>query len=97
MHKDGMMRNEKNIFRHELIGLRVEIRKAKNKSYNKIKGTIIDETKNSIILEKDGKRRNILKKGTIFLIHLNGKKIEMAGDMLLGRPEDRIKNKIKKW
>ncbi len=97
MHKDGMMRNEKNIFRHELIGLRVEIRKAKNKSYNKIKGTIIDETKNSIILEKDGKRRNILKKGTIFLIHLNGKRIEMAGDMLLGRPEDRIKNKLKKW
>ena len=97
MHKDGMMRNEKNIFRHELIGLRVEIRKAKNKSYNKIKGTIIDETKNNLILEKDGKRRNILKKGTIFLIHLNGKKIEMAGDMLLGRPEDRIKNKIKKW
>ncbi|RLJ04837.1 MAG: ribonuclease P protein subunit [Candidatus Aenigmatarchaeota archaeon] len=91
------MRNEKNIFRHELIGLRVEIRKAKNKSYNKIKGTIIDETKNSIILEKDGKRRNILKKGTIFLIHLNGKRIEMAGDMLLGRPEDRIKNKLKKW
>ncbi|MCD6215886.1 MAG: ribonuclease P protein subunit [Candidatus Aenigmarchaeota archaeon] len=91
------MRNEKNIFRHELIGLRVEIRKAKNKSYNKIKGTIIDETKNSIILEKDGERRNILKKGTIFLIHLNGKRIEMAGDMLLGRPEDRIKNKLKKW
>ncbi|MEM5828146.1 MAG: ribonuclease P protein component 1 [Candidatus Aenigmatarchaeota archaeon] len=94
-----MPRNEYNILRHELIGLKVRIYNAKNKSLKKIKGIVIDETYNTLIIEKENKRRKIVpKKGTIFIFTLdNGKKVKVLGDLLIGRPEDRLKKKFPKW
>jgi len=42
--------NKKNIARHELIGLEVEIASS-NKKINGMKGKIIDETKNTITIK----------------------------------------------
>ncbi|MEM0476407.1 MAG: ribonuclease P protein subunit [Candidatus Aenigmatarchaeota archaeon] len=94
-----MVRNEYNLVRHELIGLKVKILDSKNKSLKKIKGIVIDETYNTIIIEKKNKKRKIVpKKSTIFLFELeNNKKVKVLGDVLIGRPEDRIKKKFPKW
>ena len=44
------MRNERNILRHELIGLKVKIYKAKNKNLKKISGKVIFETMHMLSL-----------------------------------------------
>jgi len=87
------MRTAKNILRHELIGLQCEVVSSKNKSQAGIKGKVIDETLKTIVIE--GKR--VAKKDTTFRLILNDKKIDVNGNYLLARPEDRIKKKIQKW
>jgi len=86
-----------NILKHELIGLSCEIISSKNKSQIGLKGEIIDETMKTLLIETDKGRKRIEKKGTIFRIKLNDKKLHIDGNFLFGRPEDRIKRKTKKW
>jgi len=90
------MRNASNILRHELIGLKCKIVGASNKSQIGIEGKIVDETMKTIIINNENKK-TVEKKGTIFRIDIAGKKIEVDGNYLLARPEDRIKKKISKW
>lgn len=94
-----MPRNEYNLVRHELIGLKVKVLDAKNKSLKKISGMVVDETYNTLIIEKENKKRKIVpKKGTVFLFYLeNGKRVKVIGDILIGRPEDRLKKRFPKW
>ena len=87
----------KNLVHHEFIGLNVSVSSLKNKSLN-LKGTIIDETKNTIKIEGfDMIERIIPKKDSLFLFEIpNGDKIEVDGNILSIRPEDRIKKRFKK-
>ena len=72
----------------EFIGSEISIMCSENKALEKIKGKIIDETKNTFkILTKDKEEKTVLKKGTVFMI--NQRKIR--GDEILQRPEERIK------
>jgi len=87
------MRTAKNMLLHELIGLQCEVVKSQNKSQIGIKGKITDETMKTVVIS--GKR--ILKRETTFRITLNGKRIDIYGDYLIARPEDRIKKKVKRW
>ena len=91
------MITSKNLVHHEFIGLKVHATNAKNKSLN-LKGTVIDETKNTIKIEgSDNIERVIPKKGSIFVFEIpNGEKIEIDGNILSIRPEDRIKKRFKK-
>jgi len=91
------MITSRNLVHHEFIGLDVHATGKKNKSLN-LKGTIIDETKNTIKIEgSDNIERVIPKKGSIFVFEIpNGEKIEIDGDILSIRPEDRIKKRFKK-
>ncbi len=86
-----MPRNEKNIRKHELIGLKVEVI-SKNKDLNETQGRIINETKNLIIIETKGKEKKILKKGNKFKIKFGNKKETIVkGEDIFGRPEERLK------
>ena len=91
------MITSKNLVHHEFIGLNVHATSKKNESLN-LKGTIIDETKNTIKLEDMNNCEKIIPKlGSTFLFELpNGEKIEINGDILSIRPEDRIKKRFKK-
>ena len=91
------MITSKNLVHHEFIGLKVHATSLKNKSLN-LKGTIIDETKNTIkIEEENGAEKLIPKRGSIFVFELpDGEKIEVNGNILSIRPEDRIKKRFKK-
>ena len=91
------MITSKNLVHHEFIGLKVHATNKKNKSLN-LQGTIIDETKNTIRIEgEDNTEKMIPKNGTLFVFELpNGEKIEIDGNILSIRPEDRIKKRFKK-
>jgi ribonuclease P protein subunit POP4 len=90
------MRNPKNILRHELIGLQCEITDASNKSQVGLKGKIVDETLRTVIIKNEKKIR-IPKKDTVFRLNLGKQKVDVVGNFMIARPEDRIKKKFKKW
>lgn len=88
------MRTMRNILRHEFIGLMCEVVSSKNKDHIGVKGKVTDETLKTIVIGK----KQIQKKGTKFRVILDDKnKVDIDGNHLLSRPEDRIKKKIKKW
>ena len=69
---------------------------AGSKSLN-LNGIIIDETKNTFKIESEGQEKIIPKKGSIFTFEIpSGEKVEVNGDILSIRPEDRIKKRFKK-
>ena len=76
-------------FPHELIGESVEVVEATNKSLVQLKGTIVDETKNTITLDVGGAQKRVLKRGIV--IKLLRTNLLVKGDELLRRPEDRLK------
>jgi RNase P/RNase MRP subunit p29 len=68
----------------ELIGKKITVLTSVNRTYLGIAGTVVDETKNMLILS-DGKK--LIKEAVI--IEVNGTTID--GKEIVGRPENRIK------
>jgi ribonuclease P protein subunit POP4 len=92
------MISPKNLVRHELIGLTVEVAESTNKFQIGIKGTIVDETKNILTIETGNRLKKIQKKGSVFIFKIpDGKKVKVNGNKIAVRPEERIKLKVKKW
>ena len=87
------MRTVRNILLHELIGLYCQVVGAKNKSIIGVEGKITDETMKTLVIND----KSVFKKGSVFRLTLNSKKVDVDGNYLLNRPEDRIKKKLKKW
>lgn len=87
-----------NLFQHELIGLNVEIIESPNKGLIGIKGKVVDETRNTIRVEvNDGHESVIPKNVAIFHFQTpQGYIVEIDGQILVSRPEDRIKKKFRK-
>ncbi len=84
----------RDILKHELIGLDIEIVDSSNKSLIGKKGTIIDETRNSFVLkDSNGQRIRLLKNVIVFRVKLNSALLEINGKETVGRPEDRLKKK----
>jgi len=87
-----------NLVRHELIGLDVEKVDSTNKVDVGIKGKVVDESYNTIKVEADSGEKSFIKKNVIFLFTLpDGKQVKVNGEIIISRPEDRIKKKFKKW
>lgn len=88
-----------NIFRHELVGLHVEVVKSKHDGLTGIKGQVIDETRNTIRVENsEGHEKLIPKDVATFRFELpEGGLVEVDGRIIVARPEDRIKKKFRKY
>ena len=84
------MRNAKNLGNHELIGLDVSVYKTSSSKLI-VEGRVIDETKNTFVLETPKKENRIAKHGHMFDFNLDGQIIKMDGDRIRFRPEDRTK------
>lgn len=83
-----------NVLRHEIIGLEATARGEKNSI--KINGTIIDETRNTILFDQHGESKRVAKGDASFVFNLGGTLVEVEGWALIGRPEDRIKKKTRR-
>lgn len=75
--------------RRELIGLDIEITKAKSNSLVGLIGKVVDETKNTIVIENNNKKKTILKSQVMILIKNKG--VIIDGKDLVGRVEERIR------
>lgn len=81
-----------NILRHELIGLSVHVRKSLCRSYQCIRGEVVDETRNMLYIKSGLRIKAVPKAACKFVFTLkDGVKVEVDGVKLLGRPEDRLK------
>ena len=86
-----------NLLQHELIGLKVEVFKDSNPHNIYLRGYVIDESRNTLII-KNEKNQCIAKKNAMFKFNLDGESVKVEGNALIGRPEDRVKKKIRrKW
>ena len=85
-----------NLVRHELIGLDAKISDVNNNSQKKIKGKIVDETRNTLTLNQKGIDKKIAKGEASFIFNLGANLVEVEGKTLIGRPEDRVKKKLKR-
>jgi ribonuclease P protein subunit POP4 len=84
-----------NITRHELVGLKTRTSGVTNSCQKRIKGTIVDETRNTLTLNQKGVDKIIAKGEASFIFNLGGTVVEVEGKTLIGRPEDRVKKKQK--
>lgn len=83
--------DEKTLAREELIGCRVTIRECTDPTLDDKSGLIIDETKNTFLIEIGKKEKKVGKNIAKFEFEKDGKKIILDGSKLIFRPEDRIK------
>lgn len=88
----------KNLVKHELTGLKVEIVKSSDPSKVGIKGTVAKETMGLIIIDTGKGKKSVPKKECAFRFFLDKAVVDVDGKALIGRPEDRIKKQqIEKW
>lgn len=92
------MVDPENLARHELIGLDVQILKSKNKSMEGLNGVVVDESRQTLTIKTSKGEKKIPKDICVFVFKLpDGKKVKVDGELLVSRPEDRVKKKFKKW
>ena len=87
-----------NISRHELIGLRAVIARSSNQSLAGTSGRIVDETRNTVKLSTRKGLKVIPKDAAVFRLDLpDGSIVEVDGARLVGRPENRMKARTRRW
>lgn len=99
-----------NLIFHELIGLEVKVNNSTNPSLIGIRGRVINETKNMLVIENSESRElKIPKADSEFIFRVpaelseKGRRsdtfVKIQGNLLLSQPENRIKNikKLRKW
>jgi len=72
--------DENRIVKDELIGRHVKIKECTDSTFVNISGMVIDETKNTFLIETEDKQKRIAKNT-----------ITIKGSRLIYRPEDRTK------
>ena len=79
------------MIRHELIGSEIRIISSLNPSLKNLKGKVIDETKNMMIIETDKGIKKIIKNQIKMELKINGKTMELDGKDLVRRPVESIR------
>jgi ribonuclease P protein subunit POP4 len=73
------------LLKGKLVGLNAKV------AGTEIEGKIVDESRNMLIVEQNGKKKKIIKNSNEFEIIIKNQKIKIDGKNLVGRPEERIK------
>lgn len=87
----------KNLPRHELLGLRVKAKPLKGEVLHV--GEVVGETRNILkVLREDGRIVMLPKVTHIFEFELpSGERVLVEGSILIGRPEERLKKRLRRW
>lgn len=85
------------IIRGEFIGTQAKVSKSTHSGYVGLAGKVVDETRNTFTILHEGKKKKIIKDSAIFHFKFSdGTVVEIDGKLLLGRPEDRLKKRVKR-
>ena len=86
----------RNILRHELIGLEVDVIRSTNRCCDSISGKVVDESRNTLMIKQGESVKRIAKRDALFKFKLPEGCVEVEGSALVSRPEDRVKRKSKR-
>ncbi|MEM0094939.1 MAG: ribonuclease P protein subunit [Candidatus Micrarchaeaceae archaeon] len=89
------MYNNKNIVLNELIGLRVKVVSSLDKKQKGLHGLVIDETKNTLLLETAAGKKRVIKKISVFKFYADNKSFIVEGPEINFRPEERTERAFK--
>ena len=76
------------------IGKDVRILSARNKTYLGMAGRVIDETKHFLVISASKKVVRVAKRGCVFQMSWNSRKINVRGELIEVSPEERLKIKV---
>ena len=83
--------NGSDIRRREFIGLEAEVLESTCAEYLGIRGRVVDETRNTLTIEQDGRERMVPKDCCKFRFAEGEGSFVVSGKDIKFRPEDRIK------
>ena len=85
------------ILQQELIGLNAKVVRSSHPGYMGIEGRVVDETRNTILILHKNKKKIIIKNTSVFDFTMqDGTIVEIDGKAIIGRPEDRIKKRVRR-
>jgi ribonuclease P protein subunit POP4 len=89
--------NPDTIARQELIGLDIVVEQSSNPSQVGIRGLVVDETRNTFLIESDHGVLQVQKRSAsfIFIVPEIGR-VRIRGSILLSQPENRISKRMQK-
>ena len=83
--------------RHELIGLNVFIETHSDRGLVGLSGRIVDETRNTFLLETGRRELRLAKKNAGLIFSLpGGQRVRINGKVLISQPENRISKRMQK-
>jgi ribonuclease P protein subunit POP4 len=86
-----------NLFRQEFVGLNAEVVKSSNLSQMSISGKIMKETRNTLVILHKNVEKTVIKDVAVFhFIMPDGTVVEIDGKTIVGRPENRLKKRIRR-
>ncbi|MDE1768055.1 MAG: ribonuclease P protein subunit [Candidatus Micrarchaeota archaeon] len=85
----------RNIVINELIGLKARVMSSIDKKQRNISGIVIDETKNTIVLDTQSGMKSIIKKISVFKFYTGSDSFTVRGEEINFRPHERIEKAMK--
>ena len=82
---------KRSLEKEEFIGNNLKVINSKNKSLVGIEGKVIDETRNTLLINTQKGEKILLKNDIDFEIIKENKKSLIIGKKIMKRPEDRLK------
>ncbi|MGC9099297.1 MAG: ribonuclease P protein component 1 [Candidatus Micrarchaeia archaeon] len=90
-----MQYNNKNIVLNELIGLKAKVQRCADKKQEGIEGVVIDETKNTLVLDTSKGIKRVIKKSATFKFYVGNKSFTVKGEEINFRPHERTEKALK--
>jgi len=85
------------IIREEFVGTTGAVTSSPHAGYLGISGKVLGETKNTFVLQQEGKAKSVVKDQAVFQFQFSdGTVVEIDGKLLVGRSEDRLKKTVKR-
>lgn len=85
------------LLRQEFVGLDAKVVKSLNPSQTSISGKIIKETRNTLVILHKNVEKAVVKDVAVFhFIMPDGTVVEIDGKAIVGRPENRLKKRIRR-
>jgi len=89
--------NPESLARHELIGLEVRVAASSNPDQIGLKAMVVDETRNTPLLETRSRVLRLAKKNTNLIFTLpDGQNVNVYGSILISQPENRISKRMQR-
>lgn len=92
-----MKPSPESLARHELIGLPVLVDENTDPGLIGLRGMVVDETRNTFLLETERKVVRIAKSNASLIFTLpDGRMVKVAGSILISQPENRISKRMQR-